>query len=167
MHVSDTHIGLLAKLIFSAVAAGSSQGPSRQALLPALSQHQLPYATSNTQALATSADPVLQSTAVCAAATAVADMRLTDGSDEETTMCLRDQLIHSRCTDPKYVLNHARLEVQCLLTAILSTCASMSQPLPDYKTGVAATCLHNALAVSVGTTDCHVLEVSLTNRSPV
>ena len=76
-----------------------------------LSQHQLSYLQGSIQLPAPHAtvDPVsehinnaakydLQHTAI-----AVADLRLSDANDEETTLNLRDQLIHSRCTDSRYV----------------------------------------------------------------
>ena len=72
-----------------------------------LSQHQLPYLQGSmhlTDPQATASEHIhhaakydLQHTA-----TAVADLRLSDANDEETTLNLRDQLIHSRCTDSRY-----------------------------------------------------------------
>ena len=39
-------------------------------------------------------------------ASGVAGMQLTGAVDEETTMCLREQLIHSRCTESRCVLSY-------------------------------------------------------------
>ena len=77
-------------------------------------QQQLPHAQSGIHMAATAvavqeaahtpAHHSLQHAAMSAAqnvATVVAAMQLADASDGETTMCLRSQLIHSRCTDSR------------------------------------------------------------------
>ena len=58
------------------------------------------------------------------AAKAVAGMVLTDAVDEETTMCLREQLIHSRCTEARCAIAVTTSSASCALN---DGCAELQQ----------------------------------------
>ena len=87
--------------------AEKSQGYATQCLPAPLDQHQLPGSIHRSgQEIADVPDTNqrLQDPAkddAQMAVNAVAGMQLSDAIDEETTMCLREQLIHSRCTESR------------------------------------------------------------------
>ena len=91
------------------LVADRSQGADMPRLPTPLSQHQLPgthgglplsgQEVADIPASQHWQDPAKPDAHV--AAKGVAEMRLTDAADEETTMCLREQLIHSRCTESR------------------------------------------------------------------
>ena len=74
-------------------------------MLTPLSQHQLPPSRLSAKTAVDSATAVAGHMAGCSGgqgvATTAPSMQLADSIEEETTMCLRDQLIHSRCTDQR------------------------------------------------------------------
>lgn len=85
-------------------------------------------------------------------ASGVAEMQLTGAVDEETTMCLREQLIHSRCTESRCVLSHTISAVKWTSAVRLCWCVSKSAAQePSLSSAV-----HRVLARYIATFPCRL-----------
>lgn len=116
------------------LAADRGQGSATQGLPASLDQHQPPVPHSSTHMpghdiAGMPANKHLQDLAkydVQTMASGLAEMQLTGVVVEETTMCLREQLIHSRCTESRHVLSHALSADKCMSAVRLCWCMCKS-----------------------------------------
>ena len=109
------------------LAADRGQISATKGLPTPLDQHQppVPHSSTHMSGHDLPANKHLQDLArydVQTMASGVAEMQLTGAVDEETTMCLREQLIHSRCTESRHVLSCALSADRCMSAVCLCWC---------------------------------------------